>query len=133
MIGVVLVADDRSKSRRFAPTRPTDGRRPSAVHFGTIEEDAIRRDFTIGGMFYDPIDDRLIDLVGGMRDLRAGMIRAIGNPYERFEEDHLRILRAVRFAARFNFTIDPATWAAMKRAAPRLSISRPNVSAKKSS
>src|SRR5271166_291146 len=98
----------------------TDGRRPSSVRFGTIEEDAIRRDFTINGMFYDPIADRLIDLVGGMRDLRAGVIRAIGNPYDRFEEDHLRILRAARFAARLNFTIDPATWTAMKRAAPTI-------------
>ena len=96
----------------------TDGRRPSAVRFGTIEEDAVRRDFTIGGMYYDPIAERLIDLVGGMRDLRAGIVRAIGNPYDRFEEDHLRILRAARFAARLNFAIDPATWTAMKRAAP---------------
>ena len=64
------------------------------MRFGTIEEDAIRRDFTIGGMFSDPFADRLIDLVGGMRDLRAGIIRAIGNPYDRFAEDHLRMLRA---------------------------------------
>src|SRR6202035_3280969 len=76
--------------------------------------------FTINGMFYDPIADRLIDLVGGMRDLRSGIIRAIGNPYDRFEEDHLRILRAARFAARMNFTIDPATWDAMKVAAPKI-------------
>jgi poly(A) polymerase len=71
-------------------------------------------------MFYDPIADRLIDLVGGMRDLRAGIIRAIGNPDERFEEDHLRILRAIRFAARLNFTIEPATWDAMRRSAPKV-------------
>lgn len=95
-----------------------DGRRPSSVRFGTLEEDAKRRDFTIGGMFFDPIERRLIDLVGGMRDLRAGVVRAIGDPYDRFEEDHLRVLRAARFAARLNFTIDPATYAAMKRAAP---------------
>lgn len=95
-----------------------DGRRPSSVRFGTLEEDAKRRDFTIGGMFFDPIEPRLIDLVGGMRDLRAGVVRAIGDPYDRFEEDHLRVLRAARFAARLNFTIDPATYAAMKRAAP---------------
>jgi poly(A) polymerase len=99
----------------------TDGRRPSSVRFGTIEEDAVRRDFTIGGMFYDPMERRLIDLVGGMRDLRAGIVRAIGNPYDRFEEDRLRILRAARFAARLKFAIDPATWAAMKRAAPTIS------------
>jgi tRNA nucleotidyltransferase/poly(A) polymerase len=90
------------------------------VRFGTIEEDAIRRDFTINGMFYDPSTDRVIDLVGGMNDLRAGIVRAIGNPYERFEEDHLRILRAVKFAARMDFTIELATWAAMKRSAPKI-------------
>ncbi|MGA2409959.1 MAG: CCA tRNA nucleotidyltransferase [Candidatus Binataceae bacterium] len=91
-----------------------DGRRPSAIHFGTIEEDVQRRDFTIGGMYFDPVANRVIDLVGGLRDLRAGVIRAIGNPQERFREDHLRLLRAIRFAARFNFTIEPATWAAIQ-------------------
>lgn len=97
-----------------------DGRRPSAVHYGRIEEDAKRRDFTIGGMYYDPANDRVIDLVGGMRDLRAGIVRAIGNPFERFAEDRLRILRAVRFASRLGFTIDPGTWAAVKRASPSI-------------
>jgi poly(A) polymerase len=117
----VIVGDDQFEVATFrADAAYLDGRRPSAVRFGAIEEDAIRRDFTIGGMFYDPIADRLIDLVGGMRDLRAGIIRAIGNPDERFEEDHLRILRAIRFAARLNFTIEPATWAAMRRSAPKI-------------
>jgi len=97
-----------------------DGRRPSAVHYGTIEEDAKRRDFTIGGMYHDPANDRVIDLVGGMRDLRAGIVRAIGNPFERFAEDRLRILRAVRFASRLGFTIEPGTWAAIKRASPSI-------------
>jgi poly(A) polymerase len=90
------------------------------VRFGTIEEDARRRDFTIGGMYFEPASGRIIDLVGGMRDLRAGVIRAIGNAAERFEEDHLRVLRAVRFATRLNFEIEPATWAAMRRAAPKV-------------
>jgi len=99
-----------------------DGRRPSEVRFGTLEEDAKRRDFTIGGMFYDPLEGRTIDLVGGMRDLRAGVIRAIGNPHDRFAEDHLRVLRAARFAARLDFTIHPATWAAMKRWSPMVRI-----------
>jgi poly(A) polymerase len=117
----VIVGDDQFEVATFrADAAYLDGRRPSAVRFGAIEEDAIRRDFTIGGMFYDPIADRLIDLVSGMRDLRAGIIRAIGNPDERFEEDHLRILRAIRFAARLNFTIDPATWSAMLRSAPKI-------------
>ncbi|HEV7989612.1 MAG TPA: HDIG domain-containing protein, partial [Candidatus Binataceae bacterium] len=84
------------------------------------EEDARRRDFTIGGMYFDPSSGRIIDLVGGMRDLRAGVVRAIGNASERFEEDHLRVLRAIRFATRLNFEIDPATWAAMRRAAPKV-------------
>ncbi len=113
---VVLVGDDSFEVATFRADAPyTDGRRPSAVHFGAIEEDARRRDFTIGGMYFDPISDRVIDLVGGMRDLRAGVIRAIGDPYERFDEDRLRILRAVRFAARLDFAIDPATWTAIKR------------------
>jgi poly(A) polymerase len=117
----VVVGDDQFEVATFrADAAYLDGRRPSAVRFGAIEEDAIRRDFTIGGMFYDPIADRMIDLVGGMRDLRAGIIRAIGNPDERFEEDHLRILRAIRFAARLNFTIEPATWAAMIRSAKKI-------------
>src|ERR1700675_1779988 len=117
----VMIDDDLFEGAPFrAAAEYNDGRRPSSVRFGAIEEDAIRRDFTIGGMFYDPIADRLIDLVGGMRDLRAGIIRAIGNPYDRFEEDHLRILRAARFAARLNFTIDPATWDATKVAAPTI-------------
>ncbi|MDO8432270.1 MAG: CCA tRNA nucleotidyltransferase [Candidatus Binatus sp.] len=122
VIGVVPA--DHSKPIEVATFRAdapyVDGRHPSSVRFGTIEEDAIRRDFTIGGMFYDPATDRVIDLVGGMRDLKAGTVRAIGNPYDRFDEDHLRILRAARFAARMDFTIEPATWAAMKRTAPTI-------------
>ncbi len=110
-----------SKSRRSAPmpNTPMDAgrRRCASARSRKMRSAATSR---IDGMFYDPIADRLIDLVGGMRDLRAGIIRAIGNPYERFEEDHLRILRAVRFAARLNFTIDPATWDAMKVAAPKI-------------
>jgi poly(A) polymerase len=121
VICVILDGDQYEVAMFRADAEYTDGRRPSSIRFGTIEEDAIRRDFTIGGMYFDPIEERLIDLVGGMRDLRAGIVRAIGNPYDRFEEDRLRILRAARFAARFDFTIDPATWAAMKRAAPTIS------------
>jgi tRNA nucleotidyltransferase/poly(A) polymerase len=116
---VVIVDGESFEVATFRADAPyLDGRRPSAVRFGTIEEDAMRRDFTIGGMYLDLESGRVIDLVGGMRDLRAGIIRAIGNVYERFEEDRLRILRAVRFAARLNFAIDPATWTAIKRAAP---------------
>jgi poly(A) polymerase len=115
---VVIIDGDNFEVATFRADAPyLDGRRPSAVRFGTIEEDALRRDFTIGGMYFDLESGKVIDLVGGARDLRAGIIRAIGNVYERFEEDRLRILRAVRFGARLGFAIDPATWTAIKRAA----------------
>jgi poly(A) polymerase len=119
---MVVIEGDSFEVTTFRADAPYyDGRRPSAVRFGTVEEDAKRRDFTIGGLYYDPVNGRLIDLVGGMRDLLAGVVRAIGNPYDRFDEDHLRVLRAARFAARLGFSIDPATYAAMKRAAPTIS------------
>src|SRR5579885_424682 len=97
-----------------------DGRRPSRVHFGSAREDAERRDFTINALFWDPLEDRIIDFVGGEADLRAGVIRAIGDAAARIAEDRLRMLRAVRFAARFGFTIEPATQAAVVAAAPTL-------------
>jgi poly(A) polymerase len=118
---VVVVDGDQFEVATFRADAPyVDGRRPSAVRYGTIEEDVRRRDFTIGGMYLDPVSGRVIDLVGGIRDLRAGIIRAIGDVYERFEEDHLRMLRAVRFAARLGFAIDPATWTAIRRSAPSI-------------
>jgi poly(A) polymerase len=91
-----------------------DGRRPQTVSFSTAEEDAKRRDFTINGIFRDPIDNRIIDYVGGQEDLRARRLRAIGDPHRRFEEDRLRLLRAVRFAATLGFEIEPVTWAALR-------------------
>ena len=91
-----------------------DGRRPEMVTFSTPEEDAARRDFTINGMFHDPLADKFIDFVGGQDDLRSKTLRAIGDPVARFREDKLRLLRAVRFAARFGYEIDPATWDAIK-------------------
>lgn len=102
-----------------------DGRRPSGVVFTSAEEDAKRRDFTINGLFRDPLtsepgDDGIIDYVGGKKDLVAHTLRAIGEPARRFEEDYLRMLRAVRFAARFGLAIEPATWEAIVRFAPRL-------------
>jgi len=98
----------------------TDGRRPSGVVFTDARHDAQRRDFTINGMFMDPLEDRLIDYVGGQRDLKAGLIRAIGNAEARFAEDHLRILRAVRFACRLGFDIEASTFDAMQRHAEHL-------------
>lgn len=98
----------------------SDGRHPDAVHYGTAAEDAQRRDFTINGMFYDPLDRRVIDYVEGQRDLERRIIRAIGDPRQRFAEDHLRLLRAIRFSARLGFDIDPATWEAIRQTAPML-------------
>lgn len=100
----------------------TDGRRPDAVTFSSPEEDAARRDFTINGLFADPISGRLWDFVGGEADLRAKVLRAIGNPEERFAEDKLRIMRAVRMAARFELTVDPATFAAVKAMAGQIRV-----------
>ena len=90
-----------------------DGRRPEMVTFSTPEEDAARRDFTINGMFHDPVADKFIDFVGGRDDLKSQTLRAIGDPVARFREDKLRLLRAIRFAARFGHDIDPATWEAL--------------------
>jgi poly(A) polymerase len=95
-----------------------DGRRPVTVSPATPELDAQRRDFTINGLFYDPVAEKLIDYVGGEDDLKAKILRAIGNPVDRFGEDQLRLLRAVRFAARLNFKIEPRTWEAMCALAP---------------
>lgn len=87
----------------------SDGRHPDGVAFSGPQEDARRRDFTINGMFWDPLEDRLLDSVGGRADLEQGLIRAIGDPMERFGEDHLRLLRAIRFAARLGFSIEEKT------------------------
>ncbi|MGC2352993.1 MAG: CCA tRNA nucleotidyltransferase [Candidatus Udaeobacter sp.] len=90
-----------------------DGRHPSAVHFSSPEEDAQRRDFTINGMFYDPVAEKLIDFVGGCADIDAKLVRAIGDPARRFAEDRLRMLRAVRFATALDYQIDKNTWDAL--------------------
>jgi len=91
-----------------------DGRRPTGVTFTGPREDVLRRDFTINGLLYDPIEDQVIDFVGGRADIAKRLVRAIGNPRERFGEDKLRILRAVRFGARLGYDIDPATWDAVR-------------------
>lgn len=86
-----------------------DGRRPREISSATPEEDAQRRDFTINGMFYDPLEKKLFDYVGGQKDIQKGVIRAIGNAHERFLEDRLRMMRAVRYSTRFNFPIESDT------------------------
>jgi poly(A) polymerase len=94
-----------------------DGRHPSSVTFSGPEQDALRRDFTINGLFYDPIADRLIDYVHGRSDIQSKLIRTIGKPEERFAEDKLRMLRAIRFACHLGFTSVPETWDAIRRLA----------------
>jgi tRNA nucleotidyltransferase/poly(A) polymerase len=121
--GVILVRQGKSvvEVATFrADVSYEDGRRPTAVRFTTAEEDARRRDFTINGLFLDPLEDRVIDYVGGQADLTARVLRAIGVPDERFAEDHLRLLRAVRFAARFDLRIEPTTWQAIRNHAAKL-------------
>ncbi len=112
--GVIVVLGPREAGQIEVTTfrhdgRYSDGRHPDSVTFGTAEEDVRRRDFTINGMLYDPIAERVLDCVGGQEDLRAGVIRAIGDSRQRFDEDKLRMLRAVRFAARLGFRLDDAT------------------------
>jgi len=108
-----------------------DGRRPGEVQFSDAKHDACRRDFTINGMFSDPDsggNDRIIDFVGGRADLDAGLIRAIGDPEQRFSEDALRLLRAVRFAAHLDFEIEPHTATSVRANAPSISrISRERI------
>ncbi len=108
--------------------RYLDGRKPESVEPATAEEDAERRDFTINGMFYDPIAKEIHDFVGGQEDIKSGVIRAIGSARERFVEDRLRMIRAVRFAARFDFEIDSETEEAIRASAatlyPSVSVER---------
>jgi poly(A) polymerase len=99
-----------------------DGRRPESVVFSSAEEDAKRRDFTINGMFFDPLSGAVRDYVGGRADLAAGVLRAIGDPHARFKEDKLRLLRAVRIATRFGLTLDPLTQAAVVAMAPQIDV-----------
>jgi poly(A) polymerase len=128
--GVILVRHRRSvvEVATFRTDLPYhDGRRPEGVQFTTAEEDAKRRDFTINGLFLDPIENRVIDYVGGQDDIKARRLRAIGNADERFAEDHLRLLRAVRFASRFDFEIESQTADAIRAHAhqlPRISPER---------
>jgi len=119
--GVVVVVED-DRQFEVATFRSDgaylDGRHPVAVNYSSPEADARRRDFTINGMFFDPPNDAVIDFVGGREDLAAGIVRAIGDPAQRFAEDRLRLLRAIRFATVLQFEIEPLTWEAIIQAAP---------------
>lgn len=121
--GVILVRQGRSQvevATFRTDGRYIDGRHPQGVTYSNPEEDANRRDFTINGLFLDPLNDLVIDYVGGQADLAARVIRAIGDPQHRFDEDYLRMLRAVRFAARLGFEIEPATASAILAHSPLL-------------
>lgn len=118
---VVLTGGRQIEVATFrSDTSYKDGRRPEKVVFTDAKHDAERRDFTINGMFYDPVSEKIIDYVGGKKDLQKKTVRAIGNPNERFAEDHLRMLRAIRFAARLDFKINRATWKAIREHAAKI-------------
>jgi len=118
----VLLEGDEIEVATFRSDHGTlDGRHPREVRYAqTPEEDVGRRDFTINGLLYDPLADRYLDFVGGRADLEAGAIRTIGEPAARFAEDRLRLLRAVRFAARFGYRIEEKTWAALQASAAQI-------------
>ena len=121
-IVTVVLEDGHYEVARFRRDGPyRDGRHPDHTELAAPEEDAKRRDFTINGMFYDPLQEQLIDYVGGEGDLERQLVRAIGDPRQRFEEDFLRMLRAVRFAARLGFSLDRATAAAIGESSGKIS------------
>jgi tRNA nucleotidyltransferase/poly(A) polymerase len=103
----------------------SDGRHPDKVAFSTAEEDAKRRDFTINGLFFDPLSDEVLDFVGGRADLERRLIRAIGDPFQRFAEDKLRLLRAIRFTAKFGFQLTDETRAAIRAMAAQVTTVSP--------
>lgn len=121
--GVVLVKKRRRwiEVATFRADGPyLDGRRPVQITLSDARHDALRRDFTINGMFLDPVRRKVVDYVGGRADLEARLVRAIGEPAKRFDEDYLRLIRAVRFAARLGFQIEPGTLAAIRARAATL-------------
>ncbi len=133
--GVIGVLPDKPPQyNRDVPILPTevatfrsdgeysDGRRPDSVHFGSAEQDALRRDFTINGLFYDPLEHRVIDYVGGQDDLAVRVIRTIGSASDRFGEDKLRMLRAIRFATTLGMVIELETFAAIREHAADIDV-----------
>lgn len=118
---IVLMNGQQVEVATFrAETGYTDGRRPDKVSFTCAKEDSLRRDFTINGMFYDPLKEEVIDYVGGQKDLKIKIIRTIGKAEERFSEDYLRMLRAVRFAAQLDFKVEKNTLNAVERYSERI-------------
>lgn len=124
MFGVVIVVEGTHQFQVAtfrAEADYRDGRHPETVSFGDARADALRRDFTINGLFYDPISRQLHDWVGGTADIKARIIRTIGEPAQRFAEDHLRLLRVIRFATQLDFEIAPETFAAVQQHAGEIS------------
>lgn len=115
--GVVKVITDLGNEYEIATFRQDigKGRRPDAVAFSTIDQDVARRDLTMNALFYDIENGEIVDYVGGIEDIEKGIVRTVGNPEERFDEDRLRILRALRFAGRMGSGLDPETAAAIKK------------------
>ncbi len=120
-VAMVIHRGDKVEVTTFRSDAATsDGRRPDGVTFTSAQRDARRRNFTINGLFYDPLDGRIIDYVGGREDLEKRVIRTIGPARQRFAEDYLRMIRAVRFAVRLDFAIAPETGSAIRRFAPHI-------------
>lgn len=120
-IVIVVIHSHQFEVATFRKDRGyVDGRRPTGIDPASPEEDAQRRDFTINGLFYDPQADQIFDFVGGLDDIRKGVIRAIGDPIERFTEDRLRMMRAVRYSTRFGFPIESDTLQAILKFASTL-------------
>jgi poly(A) polymerase len=118
-VEIVLLPEGQFEVATFRKDGPyLDGRHPQHVEFVQEERDALRRDFTINAMFYEPATGKYVDYVGGREDLKRGIVRAVGDPQQRFEEDHVRLLRGVRFAGRFDYLIERETLAAIKAMAP---------------
>ena len=120
--GVIMVRGPKTAGNVEVDSETSDGRRPDHVTFSDPQHDAARRDFTINGMFFDPVAEEVLDYVGGRDDLENKLIRAIGDPHQRIQEDKLRMLRAVRFSAKFDFALDPTTQAAIAEMAPQISV-----------
>ena len=131
VIGVLPSRGGRDRSSRVEPTEVatfrsdgeySDGRRPDQVHYGNAQDDALRRDFTINGLFYDPSNDEVVDYVDGQADLQRRVLRTIGDPVARFGEDRLRMLRAVRFATTLGFKIAAETQSAIIKHAKEIAV-----------
>ncbi|RME83512.1 MAG: CCA tRNA nucleotidyltransferase, partial [Planctomycetota bacterium] len=125
---IVYMGRDFFEVATFRKDEEYDGRRPKRVVYVDAKEDVLRRDFTINGLLLDPFEEVIYDYVNGMKDIENKLVRAIGDPIERFQEDHLRMLRAIRFSCQLNFKIHPNTYSAIiQKAAKILEISKERI------